>query len=63
VLAATNANLLQNDRDVRRARLLLVSGSGSTEAPNTWIRLARSFSRRRPRIVRRSKQHNDSWRS
>jgi len=32
VLAATNANLLQNDRDVRRARLLLVSGSGSTEA-------------------------------
>jgi tellurite resistance protein len=24
VLAATNANLLQNDRDVRRARLLLV---------------------------------------
>jgi membrane fusion protein (multidrug efflux system) len=32
VLAATAANLSQNDRDVRRAELLLASGSGSTEA-------------------------------
>ncbi len=32
VLAATEANVAQNERDARRAQVLLVSGSGSVEA-------------------------------